>query len=274
MASLPPPPINDKPGSFTWLEWYRQLRDYISTSGSVPWNIIDFSGSSIEDIADTDHNKIDNLQGGTAGEKYHLTAAQHAALSSGAHNDLTGLQGGTTAQYYHLTSAQHTDLLDGGDSTLHYHAADRLVSNHSGTMANFDTACTDGNFAYQSQPALHTEVRSTTTYLNNVTVYNSNANVTLTAAQLIAGIVTGTPSGNLDFTLPTAANMDAAFSSLQTDQAFYWSLINLAASNSIDLLDNTNHTVVGNRKVSQTVSAQFLTRKTSTTPTYVTYRAS
>ena len=75
-SGLPPPPINDQPGSFTWLEWYRQLRNYISSSGSVPWYVIDFAGSNITDIALRDHNQLQNTQGGTSGEKYHLTAAE------------------------------------------------------------------------------------------------------------------------------------------------------------------------------------------------------
>jgi hypothetical protein len=81
MASgLPPPPVNDKPGSFTWLEWYRQLRNYVSTSGSVPWYIINFSGSNITDIASRAHANLQNLQGGTTGEMYHLTDAEYTAL--------------------------------------------------------------------------------------------------------------------------------------------------------------------------------------------------
>jgi hypothetical protein len=66
---LPPPPINDQPGSFVWMEWYRQLRNYISQSGSVPWSVIDFSGSNITDITSRNHNNLQNLQGGT----FHLT---------------------------------------------------------------------------------------------------------------------------------------------------------------------------------------------------------
>lgn len=90
MASgLPPPPINDKPGSFAWLEWYRQLRNYVSTSGSVPWYIINFSGSNITDIATRLHNTLQGLQGGTAGEMYHNTAATQS-------NVLAYLNGGTT----------------------------------------------------------------------------------------------------------------------------------------------------------------------------------
>ena len=80
--TLPPPPVNDKPGSFTWLEWYRQLRNYVSTSGSVPWYIINFAGSNITDIANRDHGNLQGLQGGTAGERYHLTADQYNAIES------------------------------------------------------------------------------------------------------------------------------------------------------------------------------------------------
>jgi len=75
-TGLPPPPINDQPGSFTWLEWYRQLRSYISTNGSVPWYVINFAGSNITDIATRDHDQMQNLDGGTAGEHYHLTLAE------------------------------------------------------------------------------------------------------------------------------------------------------------------------------------------------------
>ena len=106
--ALPPPPIQDKPGSFTWLEWYRQLRAYVSTSGSVPWYVINFAGSNITDIALRDHANLQNLQGGTAGEYYHLTSAQITAL--GVHNSLTGLQGGTTNEYYHVTNTEYTAL--------------------------------------------------------------------------------------------------------------------------------------------------------------------
>ena len=107
MAVLPPPPVQDQQGSFAWLEWYRQLRNYISTSGSVPWYLINFSGSTITDIADRSHQNLQALQGGTTGERYHLTAAQHAALSAGDHNDLTGIQGGNSLERYHMSVANY-----------------------------------------------------------------------------------------------------------------------------------------------------------------------
>lgn len=64
-----------------------------------------------------------------------------AAPSSGGgvggnvtHAELLGLQGGGAGDYFHLTAAQHTDLTDGGDSTAHFHAADRELSNATGTL--------------------------------------------------------------------------------------------------------------------------------------------
>lgn len=51
-----------------------------------------------------------------------------SAVVATSHNSLAGLQGGTVDEYFHLTDTQHTDLTDGGDSTLHYHSADRAVS--------------------------------------------------------------------------------------------------------------------------------------------------
>lgn len=89
MAGLPPPPIQDKPGSFTWLEWYRQLRNYISTSGSVPWYIINFAGSNITDIAIRLHNTLQGLQGGTAGEMYHLTNDEYTAVTNSVQSTWT-----------------------------------------------------------------------------------------------------------------------------------------------------------------------------------------
>lgn len=77
---LPPPPINDPTNSFIWMEWYRQLRAYISQSGSVPWNVLDFSGSNISDIAIRNHNNLQTLQGGSTGQYYHLTQEQFNAV--------------------------------------------------------------------------------------------------------------------------------------------------------------------------------------------------
>lgn len=108
---LPPQPIGVPPDSPFWNDWYEKLRQIVNTGTiTVLWSNINFSGSNITSIANRAHNNLQSLQGGTAGEYYHLTAAQYAALTAGPHNNLTGLQGGTAGQYYHLTQNQHTKL--------------------------------------------------------------------------------------------------------------------------------------------------------------------
>jgi hypothetical protein len=72
--ALPPAPINvTDNSSFVWLEWYRKLRDYLNTSGNVPWAVVNKSGSNLTDINTRAHNSLQTIQGGTAGSYYHLT---------------------------------------------------------------------------------------------------------------------------------------------------------------------------------------------------------
>lgn len=97
MAALPPPPTNDTTGSYAWLEWFRQLRNYISTVGSVPWNIIDFTGSTLSSIASRSHQVLQSLQGGTTGQYYHLTANEHSGAAQSS-IDSAKLLGNTWAE--------------------------------------------------------------------------------------------------------------------------------------------------------------------------------
>lgn len=104
---------------------------------------------------------------------------------------------------------------------------------------------------------------------------NSNTAATLTASGIKNGIYTSTPTADINFTLPTGTNIDSSFQDIQSNQSFEWSVINLAASGSgfdVTVVANTNHTVVGNMAVTPTNSARFVTRRTSTANTYITYR--
>jgi len=100
---LPPPPIQDPSGSFAWLDWFRQLRTYISQTGSVPWSVVNKAGSNISDIVTRNHNNLQNIQGGTVASYYHLTHQEWQDIQQGYnHNNLQNIQGGTVASYYHL----------------------------------------------------------------------------------------------------------------------------------------------------------------------------
>jgi mucin-19 len=82
MAMLPPPPLRAETGSFQWLDWYNKLQSAVTVPGSISWATIDKTGSSLADLATRQHAQLTAIQGGTAGERYHLTAAEHSNISS------------------------------------------------------------------------------------------------------------------------------------------------------------------------------------------------
>ena len=104
---------------------------------------------------------------------------------------------------------------------------------------------------------------------------NSNTTATVaTAASLIDGLRTSTPTASITLLVPTGTSMDAAFQELQNNQSFEWSLINLATAASgfdVTVTANTDHTVVGRMVVTGETSGRFLTRKTAAN-TFITYR--
>jgi hypothetical protein len=63
MAKLPPIPVGIPPGHSYWNDWYEKLRNLINSSL-------------------LNHNDLLNIQGGNATERYHLTAAEHTALTT------------------------------------------------------------------------------------------------------------------------------------------------------------------------------------------------
>lgn len=104
----------------------------------------------------------------SSGDIEELTPGAGISLSSGTisvdatavdHATLTNLN---SATYTHLTAANHTDLTDGGDSTLHFHSADRARANHTGTQ----TASTVSDFDEAAQDAVGGMVDSTLTYVD------------------------------------------------------------------------------------------------------------
>lgn len=107
---------------------------------------------------------------------------------------------------------------------------------------------------------------------------------TLTAAQLLTGILNATPTATgatVAYTLPTGTLMDSAVG-FEVNDSFDWVCINnaLAAADTITITAGTGHTIVGGPIVQSLhattggitgYSAVFRTRKTATN-TFVTYR--
>jgi hypothetical protein len=111
---------------------------------------------------------------------------------------------------------------------------------------------------------------------------------TMTAAQLLTGIITGTHTAGATqaYTLPTGTLLEAAVPYLQIGEGFEWVLINLsaAAADSITVTAGTDHTIVGDPVVISThvttggaitsrgcSSSTWITKKTAAN-TFVTYR--
>ena len=92
-----------------------------------------------------------------------------------------------------------------------------------------------------------------------------------TAANVLTGIITATPTASRDIQLPTGANLDLA-TEWAIGDSFDFSVITLAAF-ALTITVNTNVTIVGSAATAATsgASARFRIRKTAA-DTFVVYR--
>ena len=96
-----------------------------------------------------------------------------------------------------------------------------------------------------------------------------NVSATLTAAQLLGGIVTSTTGAAVAAQAPTGTDIDAA-SGCAVDEAFDVTFIATGA-NALTRTVNTNVSIVGTAAVATVTSGTFRFRKTAAN-TYVAYR--
>lgn len=151
----PPTTVANVPGFDRWIFrlWKRIVAD-----GQIAWNQIILAGANLVDIGTRNHADLQNIN---------------------------------TATYTHLSSANATDLTDGGDSTLHYHAADRLVSNHVLTNTNDNAAAGKMGEYVESLVVAASAISLTTDTAVNITF------VSLTAGDWdVRGVVHFDPATN------------------------------------------------------------------------------
>lgn len=98
-----------------------------------------------------------------------------------------------------------------------------------------------------------------------------NATGALTAALILAGIVTSTTGAAVAATLDTGTVMDAALT-MAVGDAFDWSVVN-TGGNTFTVTAAAGHTIVGVTAVVTVTSARFRTTKTAAN-TFITYRLS
>lgn len=78
---LPPPPTaRDRFDSPAWQSWILLLVHRLTKAGQILWAQLDFTGSNLTDLATRNHNDLQNIQGGAAGQRNHLTDAQWSAI--------------------------------------------------------------------------------------------------------------------------------------------------------------------------------------------------
>ena len=111
---LPKPPIHDQQFSYQWREWLRRTYVRIAEAAQLLWTQIDKTGSNLTDIETRRHRDLQDLQGGTTAEYYHLASAQHATLTDGSnadslHTHLTGAAGTVDKILITLEDALVTD---------------------------------------------------------------------------------------------------------------------------------------------------------------------
>lgn len=104
---------------------------------------------------------------------------------------------------------------------------------------------------------------------------NSNtdpADKVIMAASMIAGLLTATPGGAINYTLPTGTQMDTACASrVGVDESFDFNIINIGAGGIITFVAAAAFTIVGTATVAVNTSASFRVRKTAAN-TFVLYR--
>lgn len=191
--------------------------------------------------------------------------------------------GGNSGTPYTIPRIDHfnaNQFTFNADSTVTNQHGFRVESNLNGATNNYgfygNIASATGRwnfYANNTAPNYFAgDVRTNTVFTQRQSPTTANTSVTVTAASILDGLRTGTPTAGINYTLPTGTNMDAAFQDLQANQAFEWSVINLAAAtHGITVVANTDHTVVGNMVVAANTSGRFSTRKTAAN-TFISYR--
>ena len=65
-----------------WQKWFQAMQRKVTRAGELLWSQLNFYGSNLTDIAVRNHNDLQGISGGAAGDYQHITAAERAALDA------------------------------------------------------------------------------------------------------------------------------------------------------------------------------------------------
>lgn len=135
---LPPTPQGVPPGHPFWNQWYEKLRVIInSIATSIGWVNLNFTGSKLQDIVDRQHNILQSIQGGAAGDYQHLTTSQKNTVND-INTMLSFTDGGPVVISPLLVSGSIQVL--GGDTTtdggsLFFNSGNSSVAGNGGAIS-------------------------------------------------------------------------------------------------------------------------------------------
>jgi hypothetical protein len=129
------------------------IPNYIETSVLIS-RIITQNNSSVTSIADI--------------QSPHTTTL--TSTSPTTHNGLTGLQGGFAGQYYHLNNSEYTTLRGGSNDASSLH-------NHNSTYINVDGDTMIGQLTTNDLYLSGTTIVSGSTYFNNLSLNDTNSTI-------------------------------------------------------------------------------------------------
>ena len=191
MAALPPPPLRAEVGSFQWLDWYNKLQSAITVPGSITWATIDKSGSSLTDIQTRQHAQLQSIQGGSAGERYHLTFAEYGHVQT-----LPNISGNAATATYATTA---------GSATVSGNVSGIVAIANGGTGATSAAAALTALGAYPaSNPSGYTSNTGTVT---SVAGTGTVSGLSLSGTVTTSGNIT--LGGSLDLSSPPAIGATA-----------------------------------------------------------------
>lgn len=118
MALIPPQPIGSLPGDSFWNDWIEKIRTMVNNLS----------------IGLISHNDLQNIQGGTVSERYHLTNAQQTAITG-----TRLLKGVDTTDDLIIDLATKGLVLKDTQGTPHYW---RVTIDNTGTLVTTDLGTT------------------------------------------------------------------------------------------------------------------------------------
>lgn len=202
-TNLPPIPLGDiRDFPFTFQEWLRKINQILSSSG-IAWSLIDFTGSDLDDIETKNHNDLDNIQGGSAAEYYHLTSAQNTQVVNFVETaqDAVGAMVDSTLVYVDATPLLTRAALT-GDITAPQASNATTLATVNGNVGTFGSA--------SQVPQITVNAKGLITAASNITISTGDvvgpASATDTAVALFNG-TTGKLIKNSTVTVDTSGNI-------------------------------------------------------------------